>query len=62
MCRRSASEGCCFGCRERLQRYLSGEIDRIEELEEELLPFEGSTEKKLYVYNLWSSNATVGVV
>lgn len=49
-------------CKERLQAFLDGEIDKIEELEEKLLPYNGNAEKRILCYNGWSTNATNNVV
>ena len=44
---------------QRLRLYLNGEIDRIEELEEEILP---EFKNKYMYFNKWSTNATVNVI
>lgn len=49
-------------CKERLQAFLEGKIDKIEELEEELLPFDGNPEKRVLCYNMWKTNATNNVL
>ena len=44
-------------CRKRILNYTSGKINRIEELDEELLPFKGKN--KSFQFNHVSSNASV---
>ena len=48
-------------CKERLEKYLDGELDKIDELEEKLLDFLEKGEpfgKKAIIYNGWASNVT----
>lgn len=49
-----------ISCQERLQEYVDGKIDCIEELDEELLDFNGK-EKGIIWFNLFKENATVNV-
>ena len=51
--------------KERIEAYINGEIDRIEELEEKLLDPDGGGEelqKKLPLINSWGRNASVNVI
>ena len=45
-------------CIERLEKYLSGEIEKIEELEEEIL---NEFEEKYSYFNTYARNSTVNV-
>jgi hypothetical protein len=53
-------------CRERLEKYLSGEEKTIAELEEKLLDFYGGEDvfdnEKTPTYNTWTTNASVNVI
>lgn len=54
-------------CRKRLEDYINGSVDRIEELEESELDFWGrgfisEEEKKSFGYNGWYATVTAGVI
>ena len=52
-------------CRKILERYLAGELDSIEELEEPLLDFRGNGSafaQQPLMFNRWSANATANVL
>ena len=50
-------------CKEKIEKYLKGEIDRIPELENELIDAFGLKDRTTgFVYNSWILNATANVL
>ncbi|MBQ9117960.1 MAG: beta-N-acetylhexosaminidase [Clostridia bacterium] len=49
-------------CRARLKDYLAGKVDKIDELEEELLPYQNLEPDGTLCMNIWQQNATVNIL
>lgn len=59
-----ATEKAVHSCRERLDDYVEGRLDHIEELETELLFRFGTTQEDRHAidFNSWSRSITAGVI
>lgn len=51
----------CISCRRRILDYVNGRLDRIEELEEKLLPYGGKKQGEAIVLNYISRNTTTNI-